>query len=116
MAGKHARMGGASDYIMRPFAKAPQISSPSAMTTRSSLFENRPLVLKTALLLALASVKLMGDLQVLSVSPSCLEFKPNDSKIVLKPRHGYIPKVLSNTFQGVSGHKAMTVQMDNLCY
>ncbi len=55
----------------------------------------RPLTLKSALLLALASVKCMGDLQALSVSPSCLEFGPMDSKIVLKPRRGYIPKVLS---------------------
>ncbi len=30
-----------SGYIMRAFAKAPQISSPSATTTRSSLFETR---------------------------------------------------------------------------
>ncbi|XP_016117994.1 heat shock 70 kDa protein 12A-like [Sinocyclocheilus grahami] len=48
----------------------------------------RPLVLKTALLLALASVKHMAHLQALSVSPTCLEFGPNDSKVVLKPRHG----------------------------
>lgn len=53
------------------------------------------LTLKTALLLALATVKQMGDLQVPSVSSSCLEFGPNDSKVVLKPRHGYILKVLS---------------------
>ncbi len=56
----------------------------------------RPLTLKTALLLALALVKLMGELQALSVSPSCLEFGPNDSKIVLKPRHGYIPSALDS--------------------
>ncbi len=37
----------------------------------------------------------MGDLQALLVSPSCLEFGPNDSKIVLKLRYGYIPKGLS---------------------
>ncbi len=59
----------------------------------------RPLSLKTALLQALASVKRMGDLQALSVSPTCLEFGPNDSKIVLKPRHGYMPKVLSTPFR-----------------
>ncbi len=52
-----------------------------------------PLTLKTALLLALASVKHMGDLQVLSVSPTCLEFDPGNSKVILKPRHGYLPKV-----------------------
>ncbi len=41
----------------------------------------------------------MGDLQALSVSPYCLELGPNYSKIVFKPRHGYIPKVLSTLFR-----------------
>ncbi len=59
----------------------------------------RSLLLKTALLLALASVKRVGDLQTLSTSPACLEFGPNDSKAVLKPRHGYVPKVLSTPFR-----------------
>jgi len=36
-----------------------------------------------------------GDLEVLLVSPSCLEFGVGDLKVVLKPRHGYVPKVLS---------------------
>ncbi len=54
----------------------------------------KTLLLKTALLLALASVKRVGDLQALSISPACLEFGPNVSKVVLKPRHGYVPKVL----------------------
>ncbi len=57
------------------------------------------LLLKITLLLALASVKRMGDLLALSVSPTCLQFGPNDSKIVLKPRHGYVPKVLSTPFR-----------------
>ncbi|KAI2662214.1 ORF V: Enzymatic polyprotein [Labeo rohita] len=48
----------------------------------------KPLTLKTALLLALVSVKRIGDLQALSISPSCLEFGPGDSKVILKPRHG----------------------------
>ncbi len=59
----------------------------------------RSLSLKTAPLLALASVKRVGDLQALSISPACLEFGPNDSKVVLKPRHGYVPKVLSTPFR-----------------
>ncbi|XDV36877.1 hypothetical protein PO909_006592 [Leuciscus waleckii] len=59
----------------------------------------RPLSLKTALLLALASVKRVRDLQALSTSASCLEFGPNDSKVFLKPRHGYVPKVLSTPFR-----------------
>ncbi|KAI2646365.1 Gag-Pol polyprotein [Labeo rohita] len=49
--------------------------------------------------LALASVKRMGDLQALSVSPSCLEFGPGDSKVILKLRHGYVPKVPSTPFR-----------------
>ncbi len=59
----------------------------------------RSLLLKTVLLLTLASVKRVGDLQALSISPACLEFGPNDSKVVLKPRHGYVPKVLSTPFR-----------------
>lgn len=54
---------------------------------------------KTALLWALESIKLVGDLQALSVSPSCLEFGPNDSKVVLKPRHDYVLKVVSIPFR-----------------
>ncbi len=34
----------------------------------------------------LASVKRGGDLQALSINSACLEFGPNESKIVLKPR------------------------------
>ncbi|KAL0149536.1 hypothetical protein M9458_055063, partial [Cirrhinus mrigala] len=59
----------------------------------------RPLAFKAALLLALMSVKHMGDLQAPSVNPSCLEFGPGDSKIILKPRHGYVPKVPSTPFR-----------------
>ncbi len=71
----------------------------STEASNSKSEDLRPLTLKTSLLLVLASVKRMGDLQALSVSPSRLEFEPNDSKIVLKPRHGYIPKVLSTPFR-----------------
>ncbi len=40
---KSTRMDGAYGYIMRAFTKAPQISSPSATTTRYSLYETRSL-------------------------------------------------------------------------
>lgn len=63
----------------------------------------QPLALKTALLLALVSVKRVGDIQALLVSASCLEFGPNDSMVVLKPRHGYVPKVLSTAFRAQVG-------------
>ncbi|KAL0185441.1 hypothetical protein M9458_021138, partial [Cirrhinus mrigala] len=41
-----------------------------------------------------------SDLRPLTVSqvPSCLEFGPGDSKVILKPRHGYVPKVPSTPF------------------
>jgi hypothetical protein len=55
--------------------------------------------LKTAFLVAIASVKWVGDLHALSVSASCLEFGPNDSKVILKPRNGYVPKVLATPFR-----------------
>ncbi|CAM4733894.1 unnamed protein product [Leuciscus chuanchicus] len=54
---------------------------------------------KTVFLLALASVKRIGDLQALSVSATCMEFGPNDSKVILKPRHGYVPKSLNTLFR-----------------
>ncbi|CAM4648922.1 unnamed protein product [Leuciscus chuanchicus] len=54
---------------------------------------------KTVFLLALASVKRIGDLQALSVSATCMEFGPNDSRVILKPKHGYVPKSLNTPFR-----------------
>ncbi|XDV46928.1 hypothetical protein PO909_016730 [Leuciscus waleckii] len=54
---------------------------------------------KTVFLLALASVKRIGDLHALSVSATCMEFGPNDSKVILKPKHGYVPKSLNTPFR-----------------
>lgn len=54
--------------------------------------------LKTALLLALACGKLVGDLQALSVKPTCLEFRWDDCVVRLRPRHGYVPTVLTMPF------------------
>ncbi|CAM4659841.1 unnamed protein product [Leuciscus chuanchicus] len=54
---------------------------------------------KTAFLLALASVKRIGDLHALSVSATCMEFGPNDSRVILKPKHGYVPKSLNTPFR-----------------
>ncbi len=41
----------------------------------------------------------VGDLQALSINPACQEFGPNDSKVILNPRLGYVPKVLSTPFR-----------------
>lgn len=57
------------------------------------------LSLKMVFLLALASEKRIGDLQALLVSATCMEFGPNDSKVILKPRHGYVPKSLNTPFR-----------------
>ncbi len=76
------------------------IYRPRALSSsRSKRLTWGPCRLKTALLLALASVKRVGNLQALYVNASCLEFGPNDCKVVLQPRSGYVPKVLSNPFR-----------------
>ncbi|KAL0162349.1 hypothetical protein M9458_041745, partial [Cirrhinus mrigala] len=50
------------------------------------------LSMKTALLIALTSLKRVGDLQALSFGPAC-------SHIVLRPRPGYVPKVPTTPFR-----------------
>ncbi|CAM4733226.1 unnamed protein product [Leuciscus chuanchicus] len=54
------------------------------------------LTLKALFLFAISSLKRIGDLQALSVAPSCLEFAPGMVKAFLHPRPGYIPKVPTN--------------------
>ncbi len=58
---------------------------------------DRLLTLKTVLLLAISSLKRVGDLQALSVAPSYLDFAPGLAKVILYPRAGYVPKVPSST-------------------
>ena len=55
--------------------------------------------MKTALLVALASIKRVGDLHALSVSNECLEFGSDDSHVILRPRPGYVPKVPTTPFR-----------------
>ncbi len=59
----------------------------------------RILTLKVVLLLALTSLKRVGDLQAFSVSETCMDFAPGLVKVTLRPRPGYIPKVLSTSFR-----------------
>ncbi len=61
--------------------------------------EPKFLSMKTLLLLALASIKRVGDLQAFSVDDSCLQFGPADSQIILRPRPGYVPKVPTTPFR-----------------
>ncbi len=58
---------------------------------------DRILTLKVVLLLALTSLKRVGDLQAFSVSETCMDF--GLVKVTLRPRPGYIPKVLSTSFR-----------------
>ncbi len=60
---------------------------------------DRILTLKVVLLLALTSLKRVGDLQAFSVSETCMDFAPGLVKFTLRPRPGYIPKVLSTSFR-----------------
>ncbi|KAL0183550.1 hypothetical protein M9458_019246, partial [Cirrhinus mrigala] len=57
---------------------------------------DRHLTIKTVLLIAITSLKRVGDLQALSVAPSFLDFAPGLAKAFLHPRSGYIPKVPSS--------------------
>ncbi|KAL0150167.1 hypothetical protein M9458_054594 [Cirrhinus mrigala] len=59
----------------------------------SQLVKLKLLSMKTLLLLALASIKRVGDLHAFLVDKSCLEFGPADSQVILRPRPGYVPKV-----------------------
>ncbi len=52
----------------------------------------RILTLKVNLLLALTSLKRVGDLQALSVSEMCMDFARGLVKVTLRPRPGYIPE------------------------
>ncbi|KAI2646487.1 Multidrug resistance regulator 1 [Labeo rohita] len=61
----------------------------------------RFLTIKTVLLLALTSLKQVGDLQDLSVAPSHLEFSPGNINAFLYPRPGYVPKVPTHPPQPV---------------
>ncbi|KAI2668801.1 hypothetical protein H4Q32_005606 [Labeo rohita] len=62
---------------------------------------DRHLTIKTVLLIALSSLKRVGDLQALSVAPSFLDFAPGLAKTFLYPRSGYVPKVPSSAARPV---------------
>ncbi|XDV14355.1 hypothetical protein PO909_014626 [Leuciscus waleckii] len=61
--------------------------------------ELKSLSMKTALLVALVSIKRVGDLQAFSVDEACLEFGPANSHAFLRPRPGYVPKVPTTPFR-----------------
>ncbi len=64
------------------------------------------LSMKTFLLVTLASIKRVGDLQAFSVNESCLEFGPSDDNAVLRPWPGYVPKEPTTPIQGPGSESA----------
>ncbi|KAL3966727.1 ryanodine receptor 1 [Sarotherodon galilaeus] len=65
---------------------------------------------KTALLLALASAKRVGDLHALSVHPACTQFSPDGHKVVLRPNAAYFPKVMP------ASYSSMEFELLSFCY
>ncbi len=61
----------------------------------------RFLTLKMVFLTAITSLKRIGNLQALSVSPSCLDFAPGLVKAILHPHPSYLPKVPFSTINPV---------------
>lgn len=46
---------------------------------------------------------------------SCLDFGPNDCRVILKPRHGYVPKVLSTPFRAQVYYPSSTLRCRAAC-
>ncbi len=61
----------------------------------------RFLTLKMFFLMAITSLKRIGDLQALSISPSCLDFAPGLVKVILHHHPNYLPKVPFSTMNPV---------------
>ncbi len=86
-------------------AAAPAVNLEMLTALQQGLFEPLQTVepkflsMKTLLLLALASIKRVGDLHAFSVDNSCLQFGPADSQIILRPRPSYMPKVPTTPFR-----------------
>jgi len=57
------------------------------------------LSVKTVILVALASIKRVGYLSTFSIDKACLEFVPANSHLILRPRSGCVPKVLTTPFR-----------------
>lgn len=89
---------------LRPVSKplAPPWDLPMVLDTLSrppfeplEQLDLKVLSLKTALLVALATAKRVSDIHALSVNPACMQFHPDDAKVVLKPNPAFIPKVFN---------------------
>ncbi len=67
------------------------------------------LLMKPLFLVALASIKRVGDLHAFLFDESCLEFGLADSKVTLRPQPGYVSKVPTTHFRDqVVNQQALT--------
>ncbi len=74
------------------------------VTTPFEPLESAPvrfLTLKMFFLMAITYLKRVGDLQALSILPSCLDFAPGLVKVILHPHPNYLPKVPFSTMNPV---------------
>ncbi|KAI2655685.1 Retrovirus-related Pol polyprotein from transposon 17.6 [Labeo rohita] len=101
----HTSLGGMSvgknPRVTRFLCGVLRLRPPAALRAYRGDFGSDFGTIKTALLLALTSLKWVGDLQALSVAPSHLDFAPGMAKSFLYPRVVYIPKVPTTTPQPV---------------
>ncbi len=93
---------GRNNLVVRLLKGSRILNPPQPMSLLLSLYSLLtfvPWLLKTALLLPLASVKKWEICRCYESALFASNSEPNDTKIVQKPRHGHIPKVLSTPFR-----------------
>ena len=96
-------MKGARRKLPTPRALAPSWDLPTVLDALAcppfeplEQVELKMLSLKTALLLALASAKRIGEIHALSVHQACTQFSPGCTKVSLLPNPAFIPKIIGS--------------------
>ncbi|KAK2891979.1 hypothetical protein Q8A73_017644 [Channa argus] len=85
-----------SHPLLKRFSRGALVVSPFEPLEQVPL---RLLSWKTALLLALTSMKRVSDLSALSVSPECLSIRGDLSLAVLRPNPAFMPKCITSSFR-----------------
>ncbi len=81
----------------------------SAILEPLELAPEQILTFKVTLLLALTSLKRVGDLQDLSVSEMCMDFAPGLVKVTLRPRPAMFPRFYPHRFALRSSHFTLSI-------
>ncbi len=94
---------GKNNLVVRFLKESRRLNPPCPITVPTWDLPTVLRALKSPLLEPLQSVDfrplMLKTVYGRSSGALCLEFGPGDSKVILKPRHGYIPKVLSTPFR-----------------